>query len=243
MIIQGDCRSDLREHGPFDLLIADPPYGDTSLAWDRHCQGWIEAAAGLLKPSGSLWVFGSMRFFQDMGAEFKARGFRFAQDLVWEKHNGSGFAADRFRRVHEHVAQYYLACAPWSSVYNDVQKTMDATPRAVRRKKRPAHTGHIEASHYISEDGGPRIMRSVIYMPSMHGRAIHPTEKPAGLIEILIRTSCPADGIVGDMFAGSGAAGQAAMSAARQYVGTEIDGEMADKANARLSMQLNLGCA
>lgn len=243
MIIHGDCRSELQAHGPFDVIIADPPYGDTSLSWDRHCQGWIEAAARLLKPTGSIWVFGSMRFFQDFGGEFKGAGLRFAQDIVWEKHNGSGFAADRFRRVHEHVSQYYLTASKWADVYNDVQKTLDATPRAVRRKKRPAHTGHIEASHYVSQDGGPRIMRSVVYMPSMHGRAIHPTEKPAELIEILIRTSCPPAGVVGDMFAGSGAAGQAAMSAGRRYVGTEIDGGMAGKALNRLSDQLNLGAA
>lgn len=234
-VTPGDCRTDLQEHGPFDMLVADPPYGDTSLNWDKRCDGWIETAAGLLKPTGSLWVFGSMRFFQDMGSSFKVAGLRYAQDVVWEKHNGSGFHADRFKRVHEHVIQYYLASAPWGSVYNEVQKTLDATPRAVRRKKRPAHTGHIEASHYVSEDGGPRIMRSVIYMRSMHGRAIHPTEKPAELLEILIRTSCPPEGIVGDLFAGSGAAGEAAMWAGRRYAGCEIDPDMARKANDRLA--------
>jgi site-specific DNA-methyltransferase (adenine-specific) len=236
-VTPGDCRIDLEQHGPFDMLVADPPYGDTSLAWDKCCEGWIEAAGQLLKPNGSMWVFGSMRFFQEVGF---GRRWKLAQDIVWEKHNGSGFHADRFKRVHEHACQYYLASSPWASVYNDVQKTMDATPRAVRRKKRPAHTGHIEASHYVSEDGGPRIMRSVIYMPSMHGRAIHPTEKPAGLLEILIRTSCPPDGIVGDLFAGSGAAGEAAMRAGRRYAGCEIDAAMAHKANDRLAAMLPL---
>jgi site-specific DNA-methyltransferase (adenine-specific) len=239
----GDCRTDLQQHGPFDMLLADPPYGDTSLVWDVHCQGWIEAAADMLKPSGSIWVFGSMRFFQDMGPAFRSAGFRYAQDVVWEKHNGSSFHADRFKRVHEHATQYYLAGSPWGSVYNDVQMTSDATARTVRRKKRPAHTGHtghIEASHYVSEDGGPRIMRSVIYMRSMHGRAIHPTEKPVELLKVLIRTSCPPDGIVGDMFAGSGAAALAAMSSGRRYAGCEIDAAMAAKANERLASVLPL---
>lgn len=228
-ILKGDCRTAMLEHAPFDMLIADPPYGDTSLDWDRRCSGWIEVAGELLKPTGSMWVFGSMRFFQEVGF---GRRWQFAQDLVWEKHNGSAFHADRFKRVHEHVCQYYLGS--WSDVYNDVQTTPDATARTVRRKKRPPHTGHIEAGWYESEDGGPRIMRSVIYMRSRHGRAIHPTEKPSDLIEILIRTSCPPGGVVGDLFAGSGAAGEAAMRAGRRYVGCEIDSEMADKASARL---------
>lgn len=83
-------------------------------------------------------------------------------------------------------------------------------------------------------------MRSVIYMRSMHGKAIHPTEKPSDLVEILIRTSCPIGGIVGDLFAGSGSAGEAAMRAGRNYVGIEIDPEMAALANARLSEILPL---
>lgn len=233
-VTPGDCRTDLEGYGPFDMLLADPPYGDTSLQWDKRCSGWIEAATRMLKPTGSLWVFGSMRFFQDHGAAFKAAGLKYAQDIVWEKHNGSAFHADRFKRVHEHMTQYYPASSPWRSIYNDVQKTMDATPRATRRKKRPAHTGNIEAGHYVSSDGGPRLMRSVIYMRSMHGRAIHPTEKPSDLLEILIRTSCPEGGIVGDLFAGSGAAALAAGRSGRRYAGCEIDPDMARKANERL---------
>lgn len=242
-VTPGDCRTDLQQHGPFDMLLADPPYGDTSLDWDKWCGGWLEAATDMLKPSGSMWVFGSMRFFQDMGRFFDESGWSFAQDIVWEKHNGSAFHADRFKRVHEHACQYYRRGTPWGSIYNDVQKTPDATARTVRRKKRPAHTGHIDASHYTSHDGGPRIMRSVIYMRSMHGRAIHPTEKPSDLLEILVRTSCPADGIIGDLFAGSGAAGEAAMRAGRRYAGCEIDIGMAQKANDRLSAILPMGPA
>jgi len=74
----------------------------------------------------------------------------------------------------------------------------------------------------------------------MHGKAIHPTEKPSDLLEILIRTSCPPGGLIGDMFAGSGAAGEAAMRAGRNYVGCEIDVEMATKATARLDFLLPL---
>jgi site-specific DNA-methyltransferase (adenine-specific) len=239
-VIPADCRMALPPLGPFDMLLADPPYGDTSLEWDRRCEGWIDAAAAMLKPTGSMWVFGSMRFFQDMGARFQAAGLRLAQDIVWEKHNGSGFHADRFKRVHEHACQYYRDGTPWAGIFNEVQVTADATARAVRRKKRPAHTGHIDASHYISHDGGPRIMRSVIFMASMHGRAIHPTEKPSDLVEILIRTSCPPGGVVADLFAGSGSAGEAAMRAGRRYVGCEIDASMAQLANDRLAAILPL---
>lgn len=238
LLLVGDCRTLMPCFGPFDMILADPPYGDTSLAWDQRVDGWLERAYKALHPTGSLWVFGSLRSFMATADQFAAAGWRYAQEIVWEKQNGSGFHADRFKRVHELAVQFYRADSPWRSVYNEVQTTPDATPRTVRRKRRPPHTGHIEAGHYTSVDGGPRIMRSVIAMPNCHGRAIHPTEKPVALLEILIRTSCPPGGLVGDWFAGSGAAGEACRLLGRRYVGCEIDAEMADRANARLAAVL-----
>ena len=221
--------------GPFDLIIADPPYGDTALPWDRIVPGWEALALKALRPAGSLWLFGSLRYFLRTGLP---AGWRLAQDIVWEKHNGSSMAADRFKRVHEHVVQLYPKRAPWSDVYNEVQTTPDATPRAVRRKTRPSHWGGIGESTYVSHDGGPRLMRSVIEMASPRS-GLHRTEKPVALLEILIRTSCPPGGVVGDFFAGSGAVGEACINTGRRYVGCEADPVMAQKARERLQHALS----
>lgn len=86
----------------------------------------------------------------------------------------------------------------------DPQTTPDATARTVRSKRRPAHTGHIDRTPYISVDGGPRLMTSVLFVPSAHGTALHPTEKPVGILDPLIRYGCPPGGTVLDPFAGSG---------------------------------------
>ena len=55
------------------------------------------------------------------------------------------------------------------------------------------------------------------------------------LIEILIRTSCPPGGLVGDWFAGSGAVGEACRLTGRRYLGCELDPAMADRAQARIA--------
>jgi site-specific DNA-methyltransferase (adenine-specific) len=237
-LITGDCRTVMPGAAPFDMILADPPYGDTSLAWDKRVAGWEKIAANTLKPTGSLWLFGSLRSLMETGAIMHAAGFKYAQDLVWEKHNGSGFHADRFKRVHEHIVQFYRADAPWSKVYNDVQMTADADAKKVIRRRRPTHMGQIGRGPYETQTGGPRVMRSVIYMPSCHGHAIHPTEKPVGLLEILIRTSCPPGGIVADFFAGSAGCGEACAHSGRSYIGTETDPKMAAKARLRLSDNL-----
>ena len=112
--------------------------------------------------------------------------------------------------------------------------TNDATARTVRRKTRPTHTGNIDAGHYTSEDGGPRMMRSVLYQPNEHGQALHPTQKPVELVLSLVRYSVPPGGVVLDPFMGSGSIGMAARIAGREHVGIEQDADHFATARRRL---------
>lgn len=222
---QGDCL-DLMQFlpsGSVDLILTDPPYGDTSLQWDRKVAHWPREALRLLRPSGSMWVFGSFRYFADAFRTDLFAGWQIAQDVVWEKHNGSSFHADRFKRVHELAAHLYPLTSTWGAIYRQPQFTADATARAMRRKKRPPHAGHIEASSYVSQDGGPRLMRSVIYARSCHGYAQHPTQKPEDIVTPLLEFACPPGGDALDMFMGSGTTGVACANTGRNFIGIERD--------------------
>ena len=227
----GDWREEIAPDFRADLLCTDPPYGETSLAWDRWPVGWPELAA---RHSDAMWCFGSMRMFLDRRDEFAA--WKLSQDVVWEKHNGSGFHADRFRRVHEHATHWYQG--DWSEVRHEAPTTSDATARTVRSKRRPAHTGNIERTPYVSHDGGPRLMTSVLYAPSMHGAAINETEKPASLLEPLLTYGCPPGGVVLDLFAGSCSTGVAAKRTGRRAVLYELREEQAELAARRLSQDV-----
>ncbi|HKK06535.1 MAG TPA: DNA methyltransferase [Gammaproteobacteria bacterium] len=101
-LYHGDAVQLLQEMPEADAIITDPPYGETNLDWDRWPDGWPELAARI---TYQLWCFGSMRMFFDKGAEFY--GWKLAQDIVWEKHNGSNSANDRFRRLHELALHFY----------------------------------------------------------------------------------------------------------------------------------------
>lgn len=230
-IYHGDCRAVAHVVPVCDCIIADPPYGDTALGWDRRVNEWPLAMGRRCSTAGSMWVFGSLRYFLETAGQFKE--WTLAQDVIWEKHNGSSFHADRFKRVHEHAVQFY--CGEWSGIYKAPIMTPDATARSVRRKQSPPHMGHIEAGSYVSQDGGPRLMRSVIAVRSCHGDAEHPTQKPIGIFDPLLRYSCRPGGIVLDPFMGSGSSLVAAKALGLRAVGIEIDEAYCEIAAKRLS--------
>lgn len=226
-IYHGDCREILPQLDPVDVVITDPPYGVTSLVWDARVAGW----ASLLN-AANLWCFGSFRFF--MSEPFE--GWAHAQELIWEKHNGSNFHADRFRRVHEIVAQFYRG--DWADIYKSPVYTLDACKRTVRKKSRPAHCGNIDATPYESVDGGPLLMRSVIFAKSCHGEAEHPTQKPLSVVMPLIKYSCPNGGTVLDPFMGSGTTMRAAKDLGRKAIGIEIEEKYCEIAVKRLAQEV-----
>ena len=197
-----------------DAIITDPPYGETSLDWDRWPDGWPGIAASV---SEQMWCFGSMRMFLDKRGDLA--DWKLAQDIVWEKHNGSNSSNDRFRRLHELALHFYQG--EWKPLYKSPQFTNDATAKVVRRKKRPVHWGEIGSSDYVSEDGGPRLMSSVIYARSCHGFAVNETQKPEDIVSPLMHYSVPPGGLVVDCFAGSGTTLVVAKTTGRKAIGIE----------------------
>lgn len=200
----------------FDAVVTDPPYNETNLDWDVWPSGW---PALIERVTNSLWCFGSMRMFLDRGAEFAS--WRFAQDIVWEKHNGSSLHSDRFRRVHELALHFYRG--EWESVFKQppvVTVTEDRRRGKLFRGQKPAHFGSVEAGSGYEFDG-KRLMRSVIPVRSCHGFAVNETQKPEGIVAPLLAYSVAPGGIILDCFAGSGSVLAEARRQGKRSVGIE----------------------
>jgi site-specific DNA-methyltransferase (adenine-specific) len=215
-----------------NAIVTDPPYGETSLQWDRWPTGWPTIAAGL---ADSMWCFGSMRMFLDRRDEFV--GWRLSQDVVWEKPHGSGMAVDRFRRVHEHALHWYRG--PWSGVHHVPPRTAATVQQVQRngaavRTGTPQHQGGYGPEKKWAETG-TRLIRSVLKVPNLRGRATHPTEKPVGVLTPLVEYACPPGGVVLDPFAGSGSTAEAARLTGRRAVLIEAEERYCKAIAARLS--------
>ncbi len=236
----GDCREILPALGvTADCIVTDQPFAETSLDWDRWPDGWLDVAAAVAR---SMWCFGSLRMFGERWAEYTGAGWKLSHDAecewvdhaVWEKHNGSGFAADRFRRVHEIAAHWYQG--KWGAVYHEVPRiTAEFDPKgrtASLSGARVPHTGEIGPHAYA--DDGTRLARSVFRFPQVR-RGISRTQKPGELLSPLIEYACPPGGLVVDPFAGSGSTLRTARASGRRAIGIELREAQARQAARWLS--------
>ncbi len=231
----GDCREVVPALGiTVDCIVADPPYGETSLTWDRWPDDWPTAISGAAK---SMWCFGSMRMFLQQRDQFAF--WHLSQDVVWEKQQSATFMADRFARVHEHALHWYRG--QWAEIHRE-------TPRESWYGRRQNHFGYTssrpDSTHgnrgprgAITDDG-TRSCRTVLRVNNMRNgnqSGLHPTEKPVGILDPLIRYACPPGGTVLDPFAGSGSTADAARLTGRKAVLVEADERYCELIAKRMS--------
>jgi site-specific DNA-methyltransferase (adenine-specific) len=229
-LYHGDWRDHTDIHG--DVIVTDPPYGETPLPWDRWPAHWPEVAHDI---APAMWCFGSFRMFMDNRADFNT--WKFSHEIVWQKHAATGLAVDKFRRIHELAAFWYHG--DWRNIYHRVPRVESNWSWKKPVMKRSGTKSQTQGSLKPGEwaDDGMRYQTTIIEARNGHRRSIHPTQKPLAVLTPLIQYSCPPGGTVVDLFSGSGSVALAARNTGRKCVAFEIDEAYCEASANRLAQQ------
>ena len=154
----------------------------------------------------------------------------FRYEWVWQKSRPVGFLnANRMPlRFHENIVVFYEHLP----TYNP-QKT----PGKPYTSKGTRHTTNYRPFKPIptTNRDGMRYPRDVVTFSSGNNIGkIHPTEKPVGLLEYMIRTYTDEGEIVLDSCMGSGSCGVACQHLGRNFIGIEKDTGYFEAAKKRI---------
>ena len=232
-----------------DLIFADPPYNIKKANWDsfesqeeyiKWSLQWIEQAARILKPTGTLYICG----FSEILADLKhpaSKYFTSCRWIIWHYKNKANLGND-WGRSHESILHF--------------RKTRDfifnideiRIPYGEHTLKYPSHP-QAETSQYGKGRNGNHIWepnplgakpKDVLEIPTtcngMHEKTPHPTQKPEELLRKFILTSSNVGEVVLDPFCGSGPTPVCAEQLQRKWLACDLSPEYLDWAANRIEL-------
>src|SRR3989338_11640011 len=191
--ILGDCIETLKMIGEesVDLIFADPPYnlsGETSLTvksgkpvtcdkgeWDKveniyeFNLKWIKLCKEVLKPTGTLWISGTLHNHPSIGMTLKESGYWIINDVIWYKPNATPL----------------LSC----------NRFVPSTELIWVASKGKKYYFNYELAKLLNNG---KQMRNLWTISAKRHLTSHPTEKPEELLERIISIGSKEDGVILD---------------------------------------------
>lgn len=213
------------------LIVCDPPYNILLADWDDHsdyiawAQQWLAEAERVLSPTGSIAIFGGLQYQAEAGSGDllsiishmrQHSKMLLANLIIWNYPNG--MSAQRFfANRHEEIAWF----AKTKKYYFDldaVREPYDEATKAAYMKDKRLNPESVEKG---------RNPTNVWRMSRLNGNSLervgHPTQKPAQVIERLVRALSYPGSTVLDFFAGSGVTARVAIQEGRNSICTDAD--------------------
>jgi site-specific DNA-methyltransferase (adenine-specific) len=248
----GDAIAWLRslEAESVDLVFADPPYNIKKAEWDtfesqeqyvKWSLEWIEEAARVLRPTGTLYICGFSEILADLRLP-ASRSFKGCRWLVWHYKNKANLGSD-WGRSHESILHFRKG-RQFTFNTDDVR-----IPYGNHTLKYPEHPQAETSQYGKGNDGSDRLWqphprgakpRDVIEIPTtcngMHEKTPHPTQKPEELLRKMVLASSNAGDLVIDPFLGSGTTAVVAEQLGRKWKGCDISLEYCQWAAHRIEL-------
>jgi len=254
-IYKGDCVKILDSKiidNSIDMIYADPPYnlsgkslslkgnktgGDFNKInedWDtftydgylKFSKNWLHIAFKKMKTGGSIYISCTFHNIGEVIYLAKKENLELRNIITWYKINAM---PNITKRTFTHSSEYVLWFTKgkkWKFNYEEVKKI----------------------NPHRTKDGKVKQMRDFldfIEIPIVQGQerlrgeksnvALHPTQKPEKLIELLLTASSDEGDLVLDPFFGTGTTGVVAKRMKRDYIGIELNDTYFTAAKNRLS--------
>ena len=247
-LINGDCLEVMNDipDKSVDMILADLPYGITSIVWDVIIpfeKLWAQYER-VIKDKGAIVLFSAQPFTTDL---INSNRKLFRYEIIWEKTHPKGhlLANKMPMKAHENIEVFYKH----PTKYNP-QKTQ-VYNQEIGKKNRGGGIKIDNSLHYgghkifydpAKVETGLRFPVTVIKFSNHNGHYFgkeknatkHPTQKPIALLEYLIKTYTDEGATVLDNVMGSGSTGVACVNTNRNFIGIELDKEYFEFAKKRI---------
>lgn len=216
---------------------------DQYVTW---CNMWIYECKRVLKPGGTLFIYGFSEVLMFLGIEVEKLGMN-TRWLVWHYTNKTIPSLNFWQRSHESILCCWEGERP-NFNRDDVREPYSKQYLKCKGKKRAATKGRFgqkETTYNVNESGA--LPRDVIKISTLDGgagrceRVDHPTQKPLALCEILLKSALLKDGdtyldqTVVIPFCGSGSEAVACKKLGVGFIAFEINHDYIEIAKERLN--------
>ena len=216
----GDCLDILPTlpDDSIDMVMVDLPYGTTACKWDSIIPlDFLWEQYNRICKKNAAMLFTSAQPFTTTLASSNINNFRY--EWIWEKPQGTNPMNAKVMplKSHENILVFYRSkptynpqmwySTPYSGFSSDTSKIGE-----VYGNQQSKHRDNPEGSIYP---------KTVLKFKQEKG--LHPTQKPVGLMEYLIKTYTNEGDTVLDNTMGSGTTGVACVNCNRSFVGIEMD--------------------
>lgn len=233
----GDCLEVMNQIADksVDMILCDLPYGSTSCAWDIVIpfDNLWEQYKRIIKENGAIVLFGQEPFSSMLRLSNLA-DYRY--DWYWEKERLVNVTQVKKRagKTIETISVFYMK----QPTYNPQMSIYDGKPRTnkVKDGKLGKLVDDTEKKVIEYTDTGFRYPTQLLHFNrDCLTSNFHPTQKPVGLLEFLIKTYTNAEELVLDNCMGSGSTGVACVNTNRSFIGIELDEAYFNIAKRRIS--------
>jgi len=236
--VKGDCVDVLSyiKDNSVDLICADLPFGITANKWDiiipmdklwKHYER-------IIKPKGNIILFGTGLFAFKLALS-NEKLFRY--DMVWKKSKSGSPLTAKYMPLKKH--ELLLVFSKPASYYDP--QMLKGKPYSRKWTENKKNNMKYGIKGVVTNNNGTRHPSTILDYKQKWRKQDqqHPTQKPVKLLEWLVKSYSPENGVVVDNTMGRGTTGMACMNTNRKFIGIELEEDMFNIACNNIQESLN----